>query len=168
MSPDKDLDENRDPISGQPGAHPVETGIGAAGVGAVATAVGGVVGGPVGAVVGAVVGSVAGGLAGKGVGEKIDPTVEEDYWRTNYTSRPYIQQGESYDDYAPAYRTGYMGYGSYAGRSYHEVEPDLRRDYETNYGQSSNMTWERAKHATKDAWDRVERAIPGDADHDGK
>jgi outer membrane lipoprotein SlyB len=69
-----DKDANRDPISGQPGAHPVGTGIGAAGVGSAATAVGAVVGGPVGAAVGAVVGSVVGGLVGKGTAEKIDPT----------------------------------------------------------------------------------------------
>jgi len=53
----KTIDEtnaNLDPISGQPGAHPVGTGIGAAGVGTAATVVGGIVGGPVGAVVGSV------------------------------------------------------------------------------------------------------------------
>lgn len=65
---------NPDPITGEKGAHPVGTGIGAAGAGAAATAVGAAVGGPVGAVVSAVVGSVAGGLAGKGVAEQIDPT----------------------------------------------------------------------------------------------
>ncbi|XZO00937.1 MAG: hypothetical protein ACM65L_20880 [Microcoleus sp.] len=31
---------------------------------------------------------------------------------------------------------------------------------ETNRGKS-NLQWEKAKHATRDAWDRVERAIPG-------
>jgi phage tail tape-measure protein len=69
-----DNDANRDPISGQPGAHPVGTGIGAAGIGTAATAIGAVVGGPVGAAVGTVVGSVVGGLAGKATAEKVDPT----------------------------------------------------------------------------------------------
>ena len=30
------------------------------------------------------------------------------------------------------------------------------------------MTWAKAKDATRDAWHRIERAIPGDADKDGR
>ena len=66
---------NRDPITGEPGAHPVGTGVGAAAGGIAAGAAVGSVAGPVGTVVGAAVGAVAGGLAGKGVAEKVDPTV---------------------------------------------------------------------------------------------
>ena len=68
--------ENRDPLSGEKGAHPVGVGLGAAGAGAAGAAIGSVVGPAgtaAGAVVGAVVGAVAGGLAGKGVAEAIDP-----------------------------------------------------------------------------------------------
>ena len=36
----------------------------------------------------------------------------------------------------------------------------------------SSLEWDRAKHATRDAWNRVsdavERAVPGDSDRDGK
>ena len=60
-------DQNRDPITGAPGAHPVGTGVGAASGGVAGAAVGTVVGGPVGAVVGAAVGAIAGGLAGAGL-----------------------------------------------------------------------------------------------------
>ena len=70
-----DSSENRDPISGTPGAHPVGTGVGAAAGGIAAGAAAGSVAGPVGTVVGAAVGAVAGGLAGKGVAEKVDSTV---------------------------------------------------------------------------------------------
>jgi hypothetical protein len=70
-------DRNPDPITGQPGAHPLGTGVGAAGVGTVATVIGATVGGPVGAVVGAVVGSVAGGLAGKSTAESVNPSSED-------------------------------------------------------------------------------------------
>lgn len=173
MSQNRDLDKghdaNPDPITGEPGSHPVGTGIGAAGAGAVGTAIGAAVGGPVGAVVGSVIGSVAGGLAGKSVAEKIDPTVEDTYWRENYKSQSYVEPNHTYDDYHAAYRNGYEGYGRYAetGRSYDELEPDLQRDYEANRG-SSNLGWEKAKLASRDAWNRVERAIPGDADRDGR
>ncbi|MBE9161885.1 MULTISPECIES: hypothetical protein [Microcoleaceae] len=173
MSNDKETvkgtDANLDPISGETGAHPVGTGIGAASAGAAGAAIGGAIGGPVGAVVGAVVGAFGGGLAGKGVAESIDPTVEDTYWQNNYSTRSYADTNATYDDYQPAYRTGYEGYSRYGGtgKSYSDIENDLQRDYETNRGKS-NLQWEKAKHATRDAWDRVERAVPGDIDKDGR
>jgi hypothetical protein len=159
-------DANRDPITKAPGAHPVGTGVGAASGGAAGAAIG-AVGGPIGAAVGLVAGAVVGGLAGKGVAEKIDPTVEDGYWKENYATRPYVDRDASYDTYQPAYRTGYEGYGRYAGKKYDEVESDLQRDYEKAKG-NSNLPWDKAKHATRDAWHRVEEAIPGDADGDGR
>lgn len=89
-----DADANRDPITGAPGAHPVGTGIGAAG-GAAAGAAIGAIGGPIGAAVGLVAGAVAGGLAGKGVAEKMDPTVEEAYWRANYSKQSYVERNQA-------------------------------------------------------------------------
>src|SRR4051812_5760553 len=102
----KDADANRDPITDEPGAHPVGVGVGAAAGGMAAGAAVGTVAGPVGTAVGAAVGAVVGGLAGKGVAESIDPTVEDAYWRENYASRDYVEPGRSYSDYGPAY-----GYG---------------------------------------------------------
>ncbi|WP_432813154.1 YsnF/AvaK domain-containing protein [Pantanalinema sp. GBBB05] len=163
-------DANPDPITGQPGAHPVGTGVGAAGAGVIGTVIGGAIGGPVGAVVGAAIGAVAGGLVGKGAAEQINPTVEDEYWRTNYASRPYVEPEHRYEDYEHAYRTGYEGYGRHAssGKTYDEVEPDLRSDYEKRHG-GAGLAWEKAKHATKDAWNRVADAMPGDHDrHDNR
>jgi hypothetical protein len=100
-----------------------------------------------------------------------DPAVEDAYWRDNYSSRPYVSQGASYDDYAPAYRYGADSFSRYPGRSFEDVEPELGRDWGSARGTSS-LEWERAKHATRDAWDRVgdavERAVPGDSDGDGR
>lgn len=164
-NPSKTKDTNPDPITGEPGSHPVGTGVGAAGAGAAGAAVGGAVGGPVGAVVGAAVGAVAGGLAGKGVAEAVDPTREDAYWREAHTKEPYYERDYSYDDYAPAYRAGYESYAG--GRDFNSAE----RDVQTRYGQlrgKSRLGWEKARAASRAAWDRVERAIPGDADRDGK
>lgn len=156
---------NRDPITGTPGAHPVGTGVGAAG-GAAAGAAIGAVGGPVGAAVGLVAGAIAGGLAGKGVAEKIDPTVEDGYWKANYATRSYAEKNVRYDAYQPAYRTGYEGYARYPGKKFDDVEPHLRKEYEQSKG-SSSLAWDKARHATRDAWNRLEKARPGDADGDG-
>ncbi|MBW4485206.1 MAG: glycine zipper family protein [Tildeniella torsiva UHER 1998/13D] len=164
MKSDKNLhrnpDTNPDPITGQPGAHPVGTGVGAAGLGTVGTVVGGVVGGPVGAVVGAAVGAVAGGLAGKSAAEKADPTVEDSYWRDNYKKRPYVESEYSYDDYSPAYRTGYEGYGNYSqqGLTYDAAEPRLREAYERQHS-GNRLGWDKARHASRDAWTRVDSNV---------
>jgi outer membrane lipoprotein SlyB len=95
-------DANRDPISGKSGAHPVGTGVGATG-GAVAGAAIGAVAGPVGAAVGLAAGAVAGGLAGKEVAEKLDSTVENTYWRNNYSKQKYVEGNVAFATYQPAY-----------------------------------------------------------------
>jgi len=159
-------DPNRDPISGAPGAHPFGTGIGAAG-GAAAGAALGAIGGPIGAAVGLVAGAVGGGLAGKAVAENYDPTVEDAYWRTNYSKQSYVTEDSDYAAYQPAYRTGYEGRRQYPGKKYEEVEANLQRDYEQSSG-TTGLSWDKAKSATRDAWNRVEKAVPGDADRDGR
>ena len=149
------LHANRDPITGTHGAHPVGTGIGAVAGGAAAGAAIGTVAGPVGTAIGMGVGAIAGGLAGKSIAEKIDPTAEDAYWRTTYVSRSYVDKDSAYDVYQSAYRTGYEGYGRYPGKSFDEVEANLRQDYEKTR-RTSALEWNKAKHATKDAWLRVE------------
>ena len=146
-------DANPDPITGAPGAHPVGTGVGAAGGAVTGAAIGGAVGGPVGAVIGAAIGGVTGGLAGKGVAEGVNPTVEDAYWRNNYSKRPYAAN-RSYDDLAPAYQYGYNSAATHAGRKFDEVENDLQHGWEQAKGKSK-LAWNDAKHATKDAWNRV-------------
>ena len=125
---------NRDPLTGAPGAHPVGTAAGAVAGGIATGAAVGTVAGPVGTAIGAAVGAVVGGLAGKGIAEQIDPTVEDAYWRDNYSSRPYVSGG-SYDDYGPAYSYGVNSYSKYAGRDFDDVESDLSRDWNSARGQ---------------------------------
>ncbi len=146
---------NRDPITGAPGAHPVGTGVGAAGAGMTGAAIGGAVGGPVGAVVGGAIGAVVGGLAGKGVAEAVNPTLEDGYWRDNYQSRPYAKADRGYETYRPAYQYGWEARGQHAGRNFNEVESELASGWSKARG-TSNLEWNDAKHATRDAWDRVD------------
>ena len=151
MSQEKSL--NLDPITDAPGAHPVGTGLGAAMGGAAAGAAAGALGGPVGAVAGAVVGAVAGGLGGKAVAESVNPTAEEAYWRDNYQSEPYYEAGRAYDDYAPAYRLGVQGRTMYDG-DFDDVESRLASDWE-NGRESSTLPWQKARSASRAAWDRI-------------
>jgi hypothetical protein len=145
-------DANADPITGEPGAHPVGAGAGAA-AGTAAGAAVGVAGGPVGAVAGAVVGGVVGGLAGKGVAEKVNPTVEDGYWRDNYSKRPYVRQGAPYAEYRPAYQYGWEARNRYGELNWDEIEEDMERNWRTNRA-DSDLEWPAAKPAARDAWDR--------------
>lgn len=148
-------DHNRDPVTGEPGAHPVGVGVGATGGGAMGAAIG-AIGGPIGAVIGAGVGAVVGGLAGKAVAEQIDPSVEDAYWRDNYLARPYVEKGRHYTDYQPAYRYGWETVGRYPERDFAQVEPELQSDWERRHGTTTTaLQWPAAKPAVRDAWDRV-------------
>jgi hypothetical protein len=155
-------DENRDPLSGEHGAHPVGTGVGAAAGGLAAGAatgagigtVAGPIGTAVGAAVGTAIGAVTGGLAGKAVAEYIDPTIEHDYWRSNYAKRPYVRAGEDYDQYAPAYQYGWESQPFHQGKNFDEVESHLERDWSRARG-ISTLGWDHAKAAVRDSWERV-------------
>jgi uncharacterized protein (TIGR02284 family) len=149
----EDRDMNRDPITDEPGAHPIGTGIGATG-GAVAGAAAGSIAGPVGAAVGGVVGAVVGGLAGKAAGEAVNPTAEEAFWRDNYNKEPYYEQGRSFDDYGPAYRLGLSGRERYED-PWTSVEPRLASEWDTNRG-SSSLDWKGASPASQAAWTRAD------------
>jgi hypothetical protein len=153
-------------------AHPVGTTVGAVAGAVAAGAAIGSVAGPIGTAVGAALGAAAGGFAGKEIADMVDPTLESEFWRTNWQTRPYADAGLSYDqDYAPAYRHGVDAYVRYPERHFDEIETHLSEGWRDARGPSS-LEWERARPAARDAWDRVkdrvERAMPGDADGDGR
>ncbi len=149
-------DSNPDPITGQPGAHPVGTGVGAAVAGAAAGAAGGLIGGPVGAAVGAVIGGVAGGLAGKGVAESIDPTVEDGYWRK--TTRVVLITTQISLMTTTSPRTNTAGNRKQKTCIGHSTRPKKRMSRQWNSVKArSTLTWDKAKHATRDAWNRIEQ-----------
>ena len=146
-------DANRDPITNEPGAHPVGTGVGAALGGAAAGAAAGAFGGPVGAVVGGVAGAVAGGLAGKAAAEAVNPTEEDAYWRDNYTREPYHVPGRPYEQYRPAYELGWSAVGRYEG-DFDAVEPRLADDWRARHA-TGGLAWSDVRPATRAAWDRA-------------
>lgn len=150
-------DMNRDPITGAPGSHPVGVGVGGTG-GAVAGAAIGSLVGPIGTLVGGAIGAIAGAAAGKGVAERIDPTGEAEYWRSEYANRPYVDRQYSYDtDYAPAYAYGNSVRAQHAGRRWDDsLEADIRQGWEAAKGKSQ-LKWEQAKDAVRDAFDRSDR-----------
>jgi hypothetical protein len=149
-------DSNPDPITGEPGAHPVGVAGGGTGGALAGAAIGGALGGPIGAAVGGAVGAVAGGLAGKGAAEAVNPTEEDTYWRGAHTSRPYVRKDTPYETYQPAYRYGWetASRPEYAHRSFDDASRDLEKNWDTYRGPSTTA-WSDVKEATRDAYDRV-------------
>lgn len=146
--------ENPDPITGEPGSHPVGVAAGGSGGAVAGATVGAAVGGPIGAAIGGAVGAMAGGAVGKAAAEALNPTMEEEYWREHYSRRPYFRQGSDYSEYAPAYRYGWESAvrDEYRNRSFEEIEPNLRKDWEAaKYSRS----WPEMREATRDAYNRM-------------
>jgi len=132
-------DRNADPITDAPGAHPIETGIGATLGGVAAGALAGAVGGPLGAVAGAIAGGAAvGGLAGHGVGELIDPTFENEWIEDYSRSQPHTPSEEEITTLRRAFRFGRAAQVRHPRETFHRAEPELRRSWENGETASWN------------------------------
>jgi hypothetical protein len=146
--------------------HSIGEGTGA-GTGAITGAAIGSAGGPVGAAVGAVVGAVVGAKAGGAIAEAVNPTEYTEHFRRNFESASYRDASRGWDDYEPAYRYGYDRYEQYGGRKFDDIESNLERDWDATRGKSQ-LAWSEARGAVRDGWHYIERAMPGDADRDGR
>lgn len=146
--------------------HSIGEGTGAV-AGAVTGAAVGSAAGPVGTVVGAVVGGAVGAKAGGGIAEAVNPTEYSKHFESTYRTAPYYTAGRDWNDYQPAYKYGYDTYSQYRGQRFDDVEPQLERDWNATKAQS-RLGWAEAKGAVRDGWHHIERAIPGDADNDGR
>lgn len=151
-------DTNPTPLTVEPDA-PHLPSLGAAG-GAVAGADTGAIAGSAGLVTGLVAGAGAGGPCGEAVAKRIKPTFEDAYWRELHTGEPYYEPGRSYDDYRPAYELGWSSRALHAmsKEDFDSIEPELAQGWNARHGNSS-LPWERARPATRAAWDRAQSAF---------
>ncbi len=76
-------------------------------------------------------------------------------YRTSWQQR-FGSQGGRWEDYEPGYRYGWemSSRPEYRDRSWAEIEPELRRDWETRH---RDKPWDRAADAVRDAWESVRR-----------
>jgi hypothetical protein len=147
--------ENQDPITGAPGAHPIGVGIGAVlGGAATGAAAGTVTAGPVGTLFGAAIGAVAGGLIGKGVAEHYEPTIVENHWMPRYANESYYTDGMGYEDYAPAYQLAAARRAQAQDADFEAVRESLASDYEKVRG-TSRLNWDQAEPAARASWYKV-------------
>lgn len=146
--------------------HSVGAGTGAV-AGAVTGAAVGSAAGPVGTLVGAIAGGMVGAKAGDSIAEAVNPTQYVEHFQTQYKSAPYYTSGREWSDYEPAYKYGYETYGQYRGKKFDDIEGDLERNWD-NTRANSRLAWNEARDAVRDGWHHIERAMPGDADRDGR
>lgn len=114
-------------------------------------------------VVGVVSGGISAGMnaAGKTAAKPVNPTAEHEFWRKECATRPDCAYGTPYEQYAPAFQYGWESQASHKGKTFKEVEPQLEREWEARRG-PSRLNWNQVKSATRDAWQRVEKAACGD------
>jgi hypothetical protein len=87
---------------------------------------------------------------------------DDDYYRNHFLSN---YGGEDYDRVKPAYVYGadMARHEKYHGRAWHEVENELRRDWEAVHAGVAGLTWEKTKSAVRRGWDRM--TVHHDADN---
>ena len=155
MTKESREDLNADPITGEPGSHPIGTGIGGVG-GAAAGAAIGTMAGPLGTLIGGAIGAIVGGGVGHAAAEAINPTREEAYWRAEHANADYYREGHDFDrDLHPAYAVGYANRARYpADARFEDHESDLERSWHEVKGES-RLEWNEARRASRDAWNRV-------------
>jgi hypothetical protein len=86
---------------------------------------------------------------------RVDPVLEDAYWQSVFWGEPYYRSDCSYEDYAPAYCVGYIGYAQYGG-SYEDAEKSLCANWLRIKG-DSRLGLEEALQAIRAAWDRAGR-----------
>ena len=84
---------------------------------------------------------------------RVRPEVEDAYWQSVYWAQPYFRAGASYDDYAPAYCVGYIGFAQYGGR-YEDAEKSLIANWVRIKG-ASPLAIEDAMQAIRAAWEHA-------------
>jgi hypothetical protein len=89
---------------------------------------------------------------------EIDIDSEEAYWESAHQDQPFAGE-DDLERYAVAYRIGYEGFQRLGEEySFEDVEEDLQEEYE---GENSSLPWEKAREATRAAWDRLEARRQG-------
>src|SRR3954469_1267714 len=91
------------------------------------------------------------------VAGRVDPGSEDSYWARMLGSEAYVSPGLDYEDYAPAYCVGYIGFAQYGGR-FDEAEKSLCANWIRIKG-DSRLSLEDAMQAIRAAWEHAASAL---------
>jgi hypothetical protein len=87
---------------------------------------------------------------------RVNPEIEDAYWHSVYWAQPYYRADLGYDDYAPAFCVGYIGYAQYGGK-FEDAEKSLCANWMRIKG-DSRLSIEDALLAIRAAWDHAAMA----------
>lgn len=87
---------------------------------------------------------------------RIRPELEDAYWQSVYWAQPSYRSELDYDDYAPAYCVGYIGYAQYGGR-FEDAEKSLCANWVRIKG-DSRLEIDEAMLAIRAAWEHAAQA----------
>jgi hypothetical protein len=90
------------------------------------------------------------------IDNRIDPMVHEAYWQSVFFGEPYYRRDRDYEDYAPAYCVGYIGYAQYGG-SCDDAEKSLCANWLRIKG-ASRLELDEALQAIRAAWAHAAQA----------
>ncbi|HEX5831902.1 MAG TPA: hypothetical protein VFY16_13060 [Gemmatimonadaceae bacterium] len=152
---EKRREPEQDEKRAAPSAPAAGAAAGAVGGAAAAATAGTLIAGPLGTIVGALIGAVGGGWAGFGAGEAAQLSdVDEARFRSHFEGDPDRPAELGFERARSAYHLGLLAARNpdYAGRSFDEVEADLRRgwiaDVEREHG-----GWEQMRRYARAGYD---------------
>lgn len=93
---------------------------------------------------------------------RVNPELEDAYWQSVYFGEAYYRAECSYDDYAPAYCCGYIGYAQYGGK-FDDAEKSLCANWLRIKG-DSRLSIDEALQAMRAAWEHAARGSMADED----
>ena len=110
-----------------------------------------------GTIIGGIAGAVGGWWAGRAIADAAHHYTDADdtFYRTRFESSRSGLADRRYDDVRPAYQLGHLAGRNpdYAGRSFDEVEGDLRRGW-TDDVRARHGDWDAVRPYARDAYDR--------------
>jgi hypothetical protein len=83
----------------------------------------------------------------------VDAREEDAFWQRTFWRERYYSPQFEYEDYAPAYCVGYIGYAQYGG-DYEDAEKSLWANWLRIKG-DSRLGRDEARQAMRAAWDRM-------------
>lgn len=83
----------------------------------------------------------------------VEPFPDSGYWNQQFNREPYFLEGDSYNDYEPAYRLGYYARHRNPDSDFQTLDAQLREEWGKSKG-LSRLDWDRARHAVLRAWER--------------
>jgi hypothetical protein len=86
--------------------------------------------------------------------DEIDEAAENKYWRKHFQELGYVNKTDDYELFEAAFRTGYVARRTYRGKTFEQVEDELRLNYEASAGPDA-LGWDRAVCAACDAWNHA-------------